>query len=82
MIKTIQGRVCRLVGRRWLAIPKPASLTDRIALSTTDGLRTSWQRIMESPVGGHVICNQKRADSRRGSMWNRKVIPVRFAGRR
>jgi hypothetical protein len=79
--KIIHGRLCKLVGNRWLAIPKPASLTDRIALHTTAGLRTSWTRIMESPQGGHVICNQDRAHKRRISKWSRLVTPALFAGR-
>src|SRR5665213_1297412 len=79
--KTIQGRMCVRDGNRWLAVPKPTSLTDRIALATTANLRTSWDRIMDSPQGGHVICNQERAHKRRIGRWSRAVTPAMFAGR-
>jgi hypothetical protein len=80
-IRTIHGRSCRLVDGRWMALPKVASLTDRVAMRTTQGLRTSWERIMESPIGGHVICNQDRAHKRRIGRWSRAVTPALFAGR-
>lgn len=72
----------RRINGRYFAIPKPATLTERIHARTLErGDLPRWHRVMSSPVGSTVICNQKRADGRRSSMWSRKVTPALFAGR-
>ena len=78
----LYGRKVQRVGRRLFAVQKPHSLTERIHAHTlSSGTLPKWQRVMTSPVSSHVICNQKRADGRRTSMWSRKVTPALFAGR-
>lgn len=74
----LHGRVLQKQGKRYFAVPKQSTLTDRIAQRTTENLRTSWDKIMDSPLGGHVICNQKRADARRDAFMRRMVIKGRF----
>lgn len=67
-------------GNRWLAVCKPTSLTDRIALRSTENLViTSAMR--NAPMGASVLCNQKAAYSRRCGQWARAVRKARFAGR-
>ena len=82
IVVMLHGRQVRKVGTRYFAIPKSASLTDRIARHATATLRPSWDKIMDSPLGGHVIINQKRADGRRAAKWSKNVTPALFAGRR
>jgi hypothetical protein len=78
MIKLVHGRWCVSDGHRWKAIPKVMTTTDAVAAKTTANLRTSWDKIMDSPQGGHVIVNQKRADARRDARWRNAVIKARF----
>lgn len=79
VITTLFGMPVRKAGTRYFAVPRPQGLADRIAQashSMIDGNR--WQAIMRQPLGGHVICNQKRADARRAAYWRRTVIKARF----
>lgn len=79
IVVMLNGQPVRKQGSRFFALPKAQGLADRIAAashSMLDGNR--WQKIMQQPLGGHVICNQKRADARRASRWARAVVKARF----
>lgn len=78
----LHGKTVAFIRGRYFAIPKPQTMTGRIHSATLEGGNLpQWQRVMRSPVGSTIICNQKRADGRRNGMWSRKVTPALFAGR-
>lgn len=45
-------------GRRQFAVPKPLSLTDRVAAATN--LRGNWSAIMRSQTSAKVVLNYHR----------------------
>lgn len=81
LITILHGRAVYRVGTRYFALPREQTLADKIAAASHEGLtgKAHWDKIMESPLGGHVICNQKRADARRDARWRRQVVKARFA---
>lgn len=46
------------IGKRWYAVPRHKSLTDRIAERTV--CTGNWQTIMQSQSSAKVITNHKR----------------------
>lgn len=79
IVVMLNGVPVRKQGTRFFAIPRALGLADRIAEASHSMLNGNrWQAIMRQPIGGHVICNQKRADARRGARWARGVVKARF----
>jgi hypothetical protein len=79
---TLFGRPVKRVGTRFFAVQKPLTMSERIHAATLTGGRLPlWQRVMQSPVGSTVICNQKSAEGRRNARWARVARSVPFAGR-
>ena len=66
----IHGKTVTKRGNRFFAVPKPENRAGRIAMLTQLPANL-WARVLASPVGGHVICNQKRADGRRDARMAR-----------
>jgi len=60
MIHVIHGRVCRKVGDRYFAIPKPASRTDRIAARSASGIvKNPFDAVLMQAGRARVISNQR-----------------------
>lgn len=79
VITKLFGVAVRKVGTRYFAIPRPQTLFDINCARSHSMLNgNQWQAIMRQPLGGHVICNQKRADARRAARWDRTVVRARF----
>lgn len=79
IVVLLNGVPVRKQGTRYFAIPRTLGLADRIAQASHSMLEgNKWQAIMRQPLGGHVICNQKRADARRAARWARTVVRARF----
>jgi hypothetical protein len=64
-------------GSRLFAVAKRASLTDRIARVTTQGMRTGSER----HGVGRVLTNQQHSYDTCNSRWANRMRKVRFAGR-
>jgi hypothetical protein len=64
------------MSKRVFAVPKNFSLTDRIAMRTTQGLRP-----VERAFVGRVLVNQSSAYDRINGRWARGVRRAIFAGR-
>jgi hypothetical protein len=78
----LHGKEVRRVGTRYFAIPHLENRAGRIAM-LSEIPSNLWQRVMRSPVGSQVICNQKRADGRRDARMARitRASAPRFAAR-
>ena len=66
----LHGKPVRYIKGRYFAIPHVENRAGRIAM-LTEIPANLWQRVMRSPVGSQVICNQKRADGRRDARMAR-----------
>jgi hypothetical protein len=78
MLKILHGRLVYYAHGRFFAVAKPENRAGRIARLGVFP-RNLWDKVLRAPVGGHVICNQKRADGRRDARMARRVVKARFS---